>query len=107
MASIVGYSKPLALNVRMVLATTVREIPRARAICLALKVVVMQYLMISRVFFTPVLLRAIRLSFRLRVLEGECSSTMVEGLERSEVSDRAPNPDFSYPVNSFAEIGLQ
>jgi hypothetical protein len=66
----------------MVVATTVREIPRARAICLALKVVVMQYLMMSRVFFTPVLLRAIHASFLFLVLEGECSSTMVEGLER-------------------------
>jgi hypothetical protein len=66
----------------MVVATTVREIPSARAICLALKAVVMRYLMMSRVFFTPVLLRAIHASFHPRELEGECSSITVEELER-------------------------
>jgi hypothetical protein len=68
----------------MVVATTVREIPKAWAICRMLKSVVMRYLMMSQVFFTPILLRAIHLSFRLRVLEGECSSSMVEGLERAK-----------------------
>jgi len=40
MASIVAYSRPLAWNARMVVATTVREIPKAWAICLTLKSVV-------------------------------------------------------------------
>jgi hypothetical protein len=48
----------------------------------------MLYLIMSRVFFTPVLLRAMRPPSSFRVLEEECSSTMLEGLE-SEVSDRA------------------
>jgi hypothetical protein len=64
MLSIAAYSRPLALKVRIVVATTVREIPRARAICLALKAVVTLYLIMSRVFFTPVLLRAIHASFQ-------------------------------------------
>jgi hypothetical protein len=84
--AVVAYSRPLALNMRMVVATTVQETPTARgSICLALKVVVMLYLLMSRVFFTLFLLRAIHVSFRLRVSEGERSSTIVEGLERARV----------------------
>jgi hypothetical protein len=54
----------------------------------------MPYLMMSRVFFTPVLLRAIHASFRLLVLEGECSSNHGGGIGESEVSDRAQKVAF-------------